>query len=460
MQSAHGARGWRRLFSRLCSNLLKCNRANIAIMFGLMAPMFIGGLGMGAETALWYVDQRNAQNASDAATLAAANDGTSNYSHVAAAVAAQYGFTDGSNGQTVTSTNTAACPSGGNNCYQVSITMKQQLYLLSAVGYSRNTTYNGSPATTIQAAATAKSNPQVHRYCLLTLAGISSSLGTNGAPTGNLAGCSIMSDGGATCNGHNLGADFGDAALTNNGCGVTEASNVPPVPDPYTYIAGLIPSNPCSSYPQEPKKKNDPALPSTNVWGNSTGPTTINLSGNTIICGDLQLQGDVTINAPAGTTIVIENGQLDTNTNVSGNGGYTLSTAQGSNATIVFSGDNSTGYTHYATGNGTLDIQAPTTGPWHGVAYVQDPKLTNGIDFTYTGNQPTWDITGLTYFPKANVTFKGAVNKSSYGASCFVMTTYTLLIAGTDAIQETGGCPQAGLDMPVNTVGVRGQLVY
>src|SRR5215831_100644 len=233
MQSAPGVRGWHRLFSRRFSNLLKCKRANIAILFGLMAPIFVGGLGMGAETALWYVDQRNTQNASDAAALAAAADGTSaNYATVANAVAAQYGFTNGTDGVTVTPTNTAACPGGGNTCYQVSITMKQQLYLLPVVGFTGNTTYQGSPATTIQGAATAKSNPTIHSYCLLTLATIPSSLNTNGAPSGNLAGCSIMSDGGGTCNGHNLGADYGDAALTNNGCGVTEASNVPTVPDP------------------------------------------------------------------------------------------------------------------------------------------------------------------------------------------------------------------------------------
>jgi Flp pilus assembly protein TadG len=443
MQSAHGARGWRRLFSRLCSNLLKCNRANIAIMFGLMAPMFIGGLGMGAETALWYVDQRNAQNASDAATLAAANDGTSNYSTVAAAVAAQYGFTDGSNGQTVTSTNTAACPSGGNTCYQVSITMKQQLYLLPAVGYSGNTTFNGSPATTIQAAATAKSNPQIHNYCLLTLATVSSSLRGNGTNSANLSGCAVMSDGGATCNGHNLQADFGDAAGTNNGCGVVEASNVPVVADPYAHYASNIPANTCSSYPQENKFGN----------GGASLSGSYNYSGNVILCGDQQLQSDVTINAPAGATIVIENGMLDLN-------GHTLQTASGSNVTIVFSGTNGGAYNHYPTGTGTLNIRAPTSGNWSGVAVYQDPAVTKNVDFTYTGNNPTWDITGLVYLPNANVTMAGAVNKSSYGASCFVMVAYTLLIDGTADILETGGCPQAGLAMPVNTVGVRGQLVY
>ena len=416
-------------------------------MFGLMAPLFVGSLGMGAETALWYVDQRNAQNAADAATLAAGMDGTAaNYANVANAVAAQYGFVNGTNGVTVTPTNTAACPGGGNTCYSVAITMKQQLYLLPVVGYSGNTTFNGSPATTIQSTATAKSNPTIHKYCLLTLAGVVSSLGTNGAPSANLAGCSIMSDGGAQCNGHNLGADYGDAVMTNSGCGVVEQSNVPTVPDPYSYIKNLIPTNTCSSYPQEDKHGNGGSALTGNLDGSS---------GTIILCGDQKLSGNVTIvNAPAtGVRVVVENGQLDTN-------GNTFATASGSTATLVFSGTTSGNYTHYATGGGTLNIQAPTSGQWSGVAMVQDPNLTKGIDFSYSGNSPTWDLTGLVYVPGANIGFSGAVNKSSFGASCFVLVSYTLLINGTADILETGGCPQAGLSMPTNQVGNRAVLVY
>ena len=60
MQSAIQARGrYRKWFSRRFSRFLKSNRGNIAIMFALMAPMFVGGLGLGVETGLWYVDQRN-----------------------------------------------------------------------------------------------------------------------------------------------------------------------------------------------------------------------------------------------------------------------------------------------------------------------------------------------------------------------------------------------------------------
>jgi hypothetical protein len=170
------------------------------------------------------------------------------------------------------------------------------------------------------------------------------------------------------------------------------------------------------------------------------------------VCGDLQLTGDVTIDAPAGAVLVIENGQLDTN-------GHTLSTTNGSALTVVFSGDASIGYTHAPTGGGTLDFAAPTSGTWSGIAIYQDPNLTSGVDISAAGNSPTWDITGLVYLPHSSVTFSGAVNKSSNGHSCFVMVVDNITINGTGSILATGGCAAAGLTMPVGTVPGRGQLV-
>src|SRR5690349_11186963 len=102
--------------------LRRDRRGNIAIMFGLMSPVLIGGMGLAMESAYWYVDQRGMQNAADAAALAAASDATSNYQSSVNAVAAQYGFANNVGGATVTSTNTANCPgTANNNCYQVSI---------------------------------------------------------------------------------------------------------------------------------------------------------------------------------------------------------------------------------------------------------------------------------------------------------------------------------------------------
>jgi hypothetical protein len=245
-----------------------------------------------------------------------------------------------------------------------------------------------------------------------------------------------MSNTTATCNGHNLNADIGDAHGTNSGCGNTANSGVPQASDPYAGRAANIPANTCGSYPQEPAKKNDPALPASNQWSGYK-----NLSGNVVVCGDLQLTGNTTINAPEGAVLVIENGRLDTN-------GYTLQATDGSALTIVFAGSNNASYQHVPTGGGTLDFAAPTSGPWSGIAIYQDPALTTNVDISAAGNSPTWDITGLVYLPHASVTFSGAVNKSTNGHSCFAMVVDNILINGTGSILAHGECAAAGLALP------------
>ncbi len=434
--------------ARKIARLARDKRANVAMMFGLMLPVLVGGLGMGMESAYWYVDQRQMQNASDAAAIAASSDGTSNYATVASSVASSYGYVNGANGATVTSTNAAPCPAGGNTCYKVSITYKQQLYLLPIVGFTGDTTVGGKAAQTLKSASTATIGTTPRNYCLLALNTIGTALLGNGVPNANFAGCNTMSNASATCHGHSMGADYGDAHITDSGCGVIQESGIPIVPDPYAVLASNIPANTCGgSYPQEPNHHGDPALPASNSWSGAKA-----LAGNVQVCGDLQLTGDVTINAPAGAVLVIENGQLDTN-------GHTIQTANGSAVTIVFSGTNAAGYTHAPTGGGTLDIQAPSSGVWSGVALYQDPAITNGVDISAAGNSPTWDITGLVYLPHSNVTFSGAVNKSSNGSSCFAMVVADITINGTGAIFTHGGCGAAGLNMPTGQVPGRGVLV-
>jgi hypothetical protein len=256
-----------------------------------------------------------------------------------------------------------------------------------------------------------------------------------------------MSNGDATCNGHDLGADIGDAHGLNNGCGVTRQSGVPLIADPYAGLAANIPPDPCGgSYPQEPTKKKGAALPPTNQFaGNySWGPVET-------VCGDMELTGPVNIsNSNGPTTLVIYNGDLDLS-------GYKLSTLAGAGLTVVFAGDNS--YSHIPVGGGTLDFAAPTSGAWSGVAIYQDPGLTSGVDISSAGNSPTWDITGLVYLPHASVTFSGAVNKASNGQSCFVLMVDNVTINGTGSILAHGQCAQAGLTMPSNPVPGRARLV-
>lgn len=426
-------------------------RGNVLLIAGVAAPALLGILGLAVEGAGWYQVKNSLQNAADSAAVAAATNGTSTYGNEAKAVTASYGYTHGTENVVVTSSNTATCPSGGNNCYSVTITKPIPLFMSQIVGFTGNTTYNNAPATSLRATAIATQITNPRSYCILALAtsGDAVAFETNGAPKADLTGCNIMSNTGMTCNGHNLGAGYGDAAGVNSGCGINQTSSVPRLTDPYSALASNIPANTCTSYPQKPAGNGNNAgtpLPASNLLSGTKTWT-----GNQQFCGDVQLTGNVTLTGTE-TTVVINNGQLDTN-------GYTFKTATGAAATIIFSGTNAAGYTHTPTGGGTIDIRAPTSGTWSGVAIYQDPAITNGVNISEAGNSPTWNITGLTYLPRSSVIFSGAVNKSSAGVSCFVMVVDNLLINGTGSILAYGDCAAAGLTLPVNPMPVRGRLV-
>jgi Flp pilus assembly protein TadG len=434
--------------ANLVRRLRADERGAVSVIMGVLMIPLVGVLGIGFEVSNWYLTARGMQNAADSAALAAATNGGSNYDVEARAVAAQYGFVNGTNNISIAVSNSAACPGGGANCYSVTISGAVPLYVSQVVGYRGDATLSGSSAKQLSAQAVALKATTPIPFCLLALG--ANGIRTNGAPKANM-GCNVMSNTAATCNGHNLGAPIGAAHGTNNGCGVSQYSNLPIVADPYIGLASNIPADPCGgSYPQEPGKKGSP-LPLANQLSGSQS-----WSGNVPVCGDLQLTGNVTINTPlggSGAVLTIFNGQLDTN-------GYSITTTQGSAVTVVFSGTNSGSYTHAPTGGGTLDIAAPTSGAWSGVAIYQDPNLTSGVDISAAGNSPTWNITGLVYLPHSSVTFSGAVNKSSNGQSCFVLVVSDITVNGTGSIlPNDGACSQAGLGMPTGSLPGRGALV-
>lgn len=440
-------------FTARLSNIMTCNRllaclANrrgaIGVFAAVTLPVLIGAMGLGVEVSYWYLHQRAMQNAADAAAIAAGTNGGATYASEAKAVATQYGFHDATGNVTVSVANPANATGCASNCYTVTVSDSVPIFLAQLVGYVGNVTVNGKGETKLTASAVTQSNP-AYPYCVLAL-GSSGAEGitSNGAPNANLQNCNTMSNTTATCHGHNLNATYGDAVGTNSGCGITQHSNVSPVADPYAGLASNIPANTCGSYPQEDKHGN--GLPASNKWSG-----TESLSGNVIVCGDLQLTGNTTVSAPSGAVLIIENGQLDT-------AGNTLQTASGSSLTIVFTGTNSSTYTYSPTGGGTLDITPPSSGPWSGVAIYQDPSLTTGVDISYSGNSPTWNIGGLVYLPHASVTFSGAVGKNASGTQCFVLVVDNMTINGTGNIfANDTGCAAAGLSAP--TGGHRGTLV-
>src|SRR5450830_1568415 len=144
-------------------------RGNIAVMMAFLLPVIVGGLGLGFEVSNWYMQARAMQNTADSAVIAAATNGGSNYDVEAKAVAAQYGFVDSTNNVTVSASNTATCPAGGNTCYSVTITGMVPLYLSQVVGYAGDKTVNGVKEKTLSSAAIAKKSTKQQPICLLAL---------------------------------------------------------------------------------------------------------------------------------------------------------------------------------------------------------------------------------------------------------------------------------------------------
>jgi len=431
---------------RLCG-VLRERGGSVSPLLTIMLVPMIAAMGMATESSSWFFVQRAAQNAADAAVLAAAsNDNAATnptYIQEAQGVATQYGFTDSAANATVTAVNNATCPapSAATNCYKVTVTKKVPIALTTLVGYNGNTDISGQPAVLVTASAMA-SRIVPASDCIRTKV----SFRTNGTPNFNAGGCTLFSDGSTTCNGNDLtglGFNAGFAIGTDKKCGVTSVASGPP--DPFASTLANNPPSGCKDYGTTP-----PTGGGTLDW--SAYPcVTIGASWN---AGTTKILTD-TSSANKGTVLYMQNGA-----NIALTGKLQADFGQG--LTIVFT--NASGATPgFLTGNGTIDYGAPTSGPWSGVALYQNP-LAGASNVTYSGNSPTFNITGLIYAPNASMTFQGAINHETSGYACIAFYVSDLLISGTGSIfaNPTSQCNRAGLNgLPTapNTVTVRQALV-
>jgi len=417
----------------LLRRYLRDKRGSIATMTVLLIVPLTAILGLGTEAGTWYLIQRSEQNAADSAVLAAAQNGIINpggttYINEGKQVAANFGYL----ASEVTPVNNQTCPSpySGSGCYKVTITRNVPVNLPRLVGY-RGT--NGSGAQTVVAIAMAASIDYPISDCITSLGSGSDTYRVDGGPSVVLNGCSISTNGDAKCAGNNSsgGAAYFFVHGNNNGC--TPLAGSAAVTDPYTttYPPTNIPGNTCGS----------------NASSYTAGTT---ITGGTVdvtahhYCGNVNITGNVT--ASTGGVMVIENGSLNISSGV---------TFTGAGLTIIFTGQTVAGLSpsHTPSSSGTLDISAPTSGNWSGVALYQDPRLTTGVDWSSSGSSLTWDITGLIYMPNSNILFSGDINRASGGADCFSIVDTTFRINGNVTITEQQtGCHSAGLNPPTSFI--------
>jgi hypothetical protein len=123
-------------------NLLRDEQGNILVLLAICMTVLIGFMGMGVDVGMLYRSRQKVQIAADAAAVAAAVDYEYNSSIAHAelagkAASATNGFTDGSNGITVTiNTPPTSGPSLGTGYFEAIVQSPNQAMFTRALGFS------------------------------------------------------------------------------------------------------------------------------------------------------------------------------------------------------------------------------------------------------------------------------------------------------------------------------------
>ena len=444
--------------ARPFAGVLRDREGAVAVLLAIALSAIVGFAGLGSEVGAWYYTKRAMQGAADsaattaaAALAAATSSGTSvtstQLTNAGRSVAAAFNFPNGTASTTVavnnppaTTTNLTACssPFAAFNCYVEVVISQPQTALLSALFLSTG------PTITSRAVAFANTTA-ADQGCVLALDRNSDiGLTTSGNPALTFTGCALyvnspLTPGAVSMNGSatiNTAAAYISGSLSGSGLTATDGifTGVNPIGDPYAGVSVSWPS-------PKPDASNNKNCNQKNYKATGGKTDTISASGTTpyVFCGGLSIQGNSTLNLCPGTYIV-DQGTLDLNSGTinappsSGCGG----TSGG--VTIILSNDNGGAPADVViNGNFNVNLQAPSSGSYSGIALFQDRLACAGCKNKINGGS-TSNITGAVYFPTNAVEYAGGV--AAGGAQCTQLIAYTITFKGNSTFNSS--CNSAG----------------
>ena len=411
-------------------------------VFVLLAmPVILGMVGLAIDVGYLRATKRQMQTAADSGAIAGAlavNDATSDYARLAKSAAGADGFTDGTNGVTVTVNKPPSYGPHANDAtgYYVEtiITQSKSAMFAAILGV-------GPLGVAARAVAWGGANGRSCAYALspTALTGIFVG-GTNLAAT-----CGMMADSNSASamkiTGSNASFPFAGVVggysisgsnISSPGGGTpTEATGIPVVSNPLAYLNGYEPAV-CSGGT------------SLNISGVNSGLVT---PGNN--CYNVSISGS--------NNVILNPGQYSSIT-ISGSNGttfnpglYSISGSVNGRA-LNFGGANVTvnGVTFYlGPSAGAVDVSgsnssftAPTTGTYAGILFFQNPSDTNAA--TIGGSNST--VVGALYFPKARLTFNGSNATSAYT----ILVANTVVFSGSNATVNNNYATLSG-GSPIHT---------
>jgi hypothetical protein len=378
-------------------------RGQVLPLVAICLAVLMGFAGMAIDVGFAEYQQRQQQNATDAAAIGGAQQmiydgcGASTAYTAAQNDAATNGFTNGTNSVSVNASQPTSGPYASNTCaVQVQITNpKTQTFFMRLFGKS-----SLQESTSAVAEATAANGSG----CMYFLSP-SVQVNFNGANVQS-PGCGVLMNDTANFNGATMDAlsiGYAGAAPNENGAtfSLAQPTKMLPVADPCPEIAGCayITNNP-------PAQTNCQSFNGNGYSGNlqSGCYSSLNLNGaNVTLNGTYIFTGSTNFN---GATV--------TGTNVT-----MIVTASGTPPN--FNGDN-------------ISLSAPTSGNYTGVLYYQVPSNTQSANFNGASNY----LSGLVYAPGAT-----SVNFNGSGGGYLVFVVGSANMNGSTA-QEYGKPPTNG----------------
>ena len=381
---------------------------NVAIIFALCLPIVIGGAGLGVETSYWYYSDLKLQATADASAYAGALEKISGSGKPAIISAATLAATSNDFQTSTGQIDVFTPPSTGPNTNKAAV----EVILHQRLDRFFTSIFSQTPVIA-QARAVAVIG-EAQKACILALDPSSSNAALfSGSSDVELTGCSVMANsidsdaiklqGSARLRVDCLisagGMDLGNGAVKTV-C-ATPITQALPADDPFVDVPTPPSSRPCQ-----------------NAKSTTLQPGTY--------CNGLSLSGNVSL-APG--IYVIEDGDFKVNANAHVHGeGVTIYLAGTSRVSI--------------NGNATVQLSAPTSGPYSGILFFGDRSNVGGSN-TFNGTADSL-LTGALYFAKQQVRYLG--NFSGIGG-CSQIVAGTIEWSGNTSIKQD--CTSLGMrDLP------------
>ena len=408
-------------------------------MAAALMPLLATGMGLGAETGYHYMVQRQLQHATDLAAHAGAvrlraGDGQEQIQAAALHVATESGFSAADGTIAVRTPPTSGPSTGSTSAVEVVLTRTQVRYF-SAIFLDEPVQLS---TRAVAAVLTSSS-----KACVLALSPTSPrAITVSGSTQVSLDNCDVASNSNADdafymtnsmakltvgCV-HTVGEAITSSGLSLRSC---EAPNefAPVVRDPYADVPEPAVEGTCIS---EAEKNSLAFLPN---FIHSSGVPALR------ICDGIDIKKQVTFGPGL---YIIDGGELSLNAN---------GTVSVDEASIAAGGATfylTNGATLKLTGNGSLNLQAPTTGPYAGILFFASREQT-GTTHEVLGNSGS--ITqGAIYAPTSALRYTG---NSTTTSGCTQIIGLTVEFTGNSTLGsscETGNVREIETNVSVRIV--------